>query len=161
MFVYIYIYVHISKLKSLYIDRRGGVTKSIIFKFPNSLESTSGPAVVLNIILNLIINHYLETFDLLKSCSWLAEFLIWQPSSSPAHTRSRAPLKKVENWKSVAISTFLLWTTAECDWWGLIWQGQALSGSHLTIIIIIVTTSIYIILSLTESLSSYIHNLDY
>ena len=152
MFVYIYIYVHISKTQI--IVHRGGVTKSILFKFLNSLELTSWPAVVLNIILKLIINHYLETFDLLKSCSWLAEFLIWQPSSSPAHTRSRAPLKKVENWKSVAISTFLLWTTAECDWWGLIWQGQALSGSHLTIIIIIVTTT----MCNTESVSSYIHN---
>ena len=92
MFVYIYIYVHISKTQI--IVHRGGVTKSILFKFLNSLELTSWPAVVFNIILKLIINHYLETFDLLKSCSWLAEFLIWQPSSSPAHTRSRAPLKK-------------------------------------------------------------------
>ena len=139
------------------IGDKGGVTKSILFKFLNSLELTSWSAVVLNIILKLIINHYLETFDLLKSCSWLAQFLIWQPSSWPAHTRSRAPLKKVENWKSVAISTFLHWTTAECDWWGLIWQGQALSGSHLTLIIIIVTTT----MCNTESVSSYIHNLDY
>ena len=141
--------------KTQIIVERGGVTKSIIFKFLNSLELTSWPAVVLNIILTLIINHYLETFDLLKSCSWLAEFLIWQPSSSLAHTRSRAPLKKVENWKTVVISTFLPWTTAECDWWGLIWHGQALSGSHLTIIIIIVTTTICNIVTYWKSFIIY------
>ena len=91
--------------------------------------------------------YYLETNH--QSLSWnfwstQKLLLIGTVSNLATFIFARPPLKKVENWKSVVISTFLLWTTAECDWRGLIWQGRALSGSHLTIIIIIVTTTTYV-----------------